>query len=40
MGALAIPLVIEISEVLACGSVWLKVPETAVRRQVSKWFVI
>ena len=30
MGALAIPLVIEISEVLACGSVWLKVPETVL----------
>jgi 3-isopropylmalate/(R)-2-methylmalate dehydratase large subunit len=30
VGALAIPLVIEISEVLACGSVWIKVPETVL----------
>ncbi len=28
VGALAIPLVVEISEVLALGSVWLRVPET------------
>ena len=28
VGALAIPLVVEISEVLACGSVWISVPET------------
>src|SRR5690349_20920382 len=28
LGCLAIPLVIEITDVLACGSVWLKVPET------------
>ena len=28
VGALAIPVLIEITEVLACGSVWLKTPET------------
>lgn len=28
LGCLAIPLVTEITDVLACGSVWLKVPET------------
>jgi 3-isopropylmalate/(R)-2-methylmalate dehydratase large subunit len=28
VGALAIPVLIEISEVLACGSVWLRTPET------------
>ena len=28
VGALAIPVLIEITEVLACGSVWLQVPET------------
>lgn len=28
IGCLAIPLVIEITDVLACGSAWLKVPET------------
>lgn len=28
LGCLAIPLVIEITDVLACGSAWLKVPET------------
>jgi len=28
LGCLAIPLVVEITDVLACGSVWLKVPET------------
>ncbi|MDE0333624.1 MAG: aconitase/3-isopropylmalate dehydratase large subunit family protein [Defluviicoccus sp.] len=28
VGALAIPLLIEITEVLACGSVWLRTPET------------
>ncbi len=28
VGALGIPLVVEISEVLACGSVWLRAPET------------
>jgi len=27
LGCLAIPLVVEITDVLACGSVWLKVPE-------------
>jgi 3-isopropylmalate/(R)-2-methylmalate dehydratase large subunit len=34
VGVLAIPLVVEISEVLALGSVWLRVPET-VRIEVS-----
>ena len=28
VGALAIPMLIEITEVLACGSVWLRTPET------------
>lgn len=28
LGCLAIPLVVEITDVLACGSAWLKVPET------------
>lgn len=28
VGALAIPMLIEIAEVLACGSVWLRTPET------------
>ena len=28
VGALAIPVLIEVTEVLACGSVWLKTPDT------------
>ena len=28
LGCLALPLVVEITDVLACGSAWLKVPET------------
>ena len=33
VGALAIPVLIEITEVLACGSVWLRTPDTVVTKR-------